>query len=187
MFFVSWSVSVFHGGFFGLLLSNKSIAKNIAREWRRGKHTYRRVAISPYAPSSPNNTPPVSMRHYTGNVRDKQADKCSPMSRRLVCDVLSGFPVKLCEDLAWLVTNHAARWGGRRVSWRRRTAVTAHQWMAVISPLGVLTGFPLGQDQVLDEDRMSVIDSTILSRPVRRQIFLTFVFSFVLVGFVCYS
>lgn len=60
-----------------------------------------------------------------------------------------GFPGKLCEGLAWLVT---IQWdGGRRVSWRRRTAVTANQYRAVVSRRA-LTGFSLGQDQVLNED-----------------------------------
>lgn len=30
---------------------------------------------------------PFPWRHYTGNVRDKQADRCSPMSTQLVCAV----------------------------------------------------------------------------------------------------
>lgn len=34
----------------------------------------------------PPTTPhPCPWRHYTGNVRDKRADSCSPVSRRLVC------------------------------------------------------------------------------------------------------
>lgn len=132
-------------------------------------------------------------------MRDKQADRCSPMSRRLVCVVSvsklkggGGFPGKLCEDLAWLVTmQQDGGGGGRGVSWRRRTAVTAHQWMAVVSrwpsdwfSSGSGSGF-------LDEDlnfSVSVINSTILSRPVSGDTFFSRLFSvFVLVGFLCFS
>lgn len=157
MFFVSWSVSVFMVVF--QPLSNRLSAENIAGEWGRGKHTYRRVAISPLCTILPQQHPALVHGDII-QVRDKQADGCSPMSRRLVCAVClgglagtlrsqGGFPGKL-EDLAWLVTMHQEE-GGRGVSWKRRTAVTAHQWMAVVSRWA-LTSFPLGQDQVLDED-----------------------------------
>lgn len=67
-------------------LSKRS--KNIASKRERGKHTYRRVAISPLCTILPQQHPhPCPWRHYTGNVTDKQADRCSPMSRRLVCGV----------------------------------------------------------------------------------------------------
>lgn len=55
----------------------------------------------------------------------------------------------LHEGLAWLVTMQ--RDGGGRVSRKRRTAATARQYGAGVSRWA-LTGFPLGQDQVLDED-----------------------------------
>lgn len=55
----------------------------------------------------------------------------------------------LHEGPAWLVTMQ--RDGGGRVSWKRRTAAAAHQYRAGVSRWAP-TGFPLGQDQVLDED-----------------------------------
>lgn len=46
-----------------------------------------------------------------------------------------GFLGNSAKDLAWLVTMQQD--GGRRISWRRRTAVTAHHVDGGRVPLGV--------------------------------------------------
>lgn len=88
------------------------------------------------------------------------------MSRQLVCGVRleasQGLDVLRAQGGGWVsletlggpgmaVAMH--RDGGRRVSWRRRTAVISHQWMAVVSRWAFdWFSRPLGRDQVLDED-----------------------------------
>lgn len=69
--------------------------------------------------------------------------------------------------------------GGKSIGWSRRTAITAHQYRAVMSHW-VLTGFPLGQDQ-----HPSSTPPFSLNRSEDK--FALVVFSFVSVGFGCYS
>lgn len=100
-------------------LSNRLNAENIAREWGKRKSYIQKCCYIPPMRHPPPITPhQCPWRHYTGKARDKQADRCSPMSRWLVCGVCleaswdatlraqggGGFPGKLCKDLAWLVT-----------------------------------------------------------------------------------
>lgn len=115
----------------------------------------------------PPTTPrPCPWRHYTGNVRDKRADSCSPVGRRLVCGACleasqgrSELKVEFVGFLGntwrtwhgWWPCNKMAGWG-RRVSWRRRTAVTAHQWMVFISCWVFWLVFLWVRIRFLDED-----------------------------------
>lgn len=161
VFVVSWSVGVFTVDF--QPLSQQVECEEYSK--RVGEEENTHTDESPYPPLCtvlPQQHPrPCPRRRYTGDARDKRADGCGPMvdgwsatsvwRRDLRGQGGRGFPGKLCEDLAWLVTMQRDGGGGRR-SWRRRTAVPAHRWMAVVSRW-VLTGFPLGQgDQVLVED-----------------------------------
>lgn len=77
------------------------------------------------------------------------------MSRRLVCVVSvsklkggGGFPGKLCEDLAWLVTMQQDGGGGEEgsVGGGEQPLQLTSGWR--LYPAGRLTGFPPGQDQV---------------------------------------
>lgn len=73
MFVVSWSVSVFIVDF--QPLSNRSNAKNRARQ-RKRKTYIQRVSLYPTVHHSPPTTPHhCPWRHYTGNGRHKQADR----------------------------------------------------------------------------------------------------------------
>lgn len=113
-------------------------------------HTYRRFAVSCYVASFP-----VSiLAHFHWDTRvlwDNQADRCSPTAS------LRGvwWHQRGCSDLKvemgfrgpGMAGDHAVERGGRiSIGWSRRTAITAHQYRAVMSHW-VLTGFPLGQDQ----------------------------------------
>lgn len=125
MFFVSWSVSVFMVDFQSL--SNRSNVKNIARVGKRKTHIQKSCYIPPIHHPPPTTPHPCPWRRYTGNVRDKQADRCSPLRRRLVCGVyleasqgLDVPPISRWRWVSWkslrgpcMAGDHAARWGKR--------------------------------------------------------------------------
>lgn len=109
----------FDGGFFWPL-SKRSNAKNIAREWE-GENIHTEELLYPPMHHPPPKTPhPCPWRHYTGNVRDKQADGCSPMRRQLVCGVCLEASRRRSErkvEVGFSLRGpgmagcHAARWG----------------------------------------------------------------------------
>ncbi len=86
--------------------------------------------------------------------------------------------------------DHATRWG-KTGQLEEENSRYSSPVDGGLYPAGRWTGFPPGQDQVFGRGpeffRGPTIGSAILFRPVRRQIFLTFVFSFVLVGCVHFS
>lgn len=126
MFFVSWSVSVFFFSWWIFQpLSNRSNAKNIAREKREEENIHTEELL--YLPiHHPPQQKPILVHGDIIQVRERQtADRCSPMGRWLVCsvcleasrglDVLraqggGGFPWKLIQRTRH-GCGHAARCG----------------------------------------------------------------------------
>lgn len=84
---VSWSVNVFFFLFMEYF-SHRSRAEISKKKGNSKTYTYRRVAVTPFAPYSlPKNIPPMSMETLYRYVQDTQADRCSPVRGGLVCSV----------------------------------------------------------------------------------------------------
>lgn len=145
------------------------------RSNRVGKiHTYRSFSVPHYAASFPGSIPPISTETHGNCETVRQTD----VVQQRVCEL----KVEMGFRGAAMAGDHAAGRVGRGEStgWSRRTAVTAHQYRAVMSHW-VPTGFPLGWDQY-----PSSTPPFSLNRSEDKS-FALVVFSFVSVGFGWYS
>lgn len=122
------------------------------------------------------------------------------MSRRLVCgvcpeasqglDVLraqggGGFPRETLQGPG-MAGDHATRRGKKGQLEEENSRLQLTKWMAVVSRWAS-TGFPLGQDRVLDEDLCPSSPPPFCLGQSGDKFFSLLFFSFVLVAFVCYS
>lgn len=166
------------------------------------RKTYTREFLYPTMHHPPLTTPhPGPWRHQTGNVTDKQADFCSPTRRRLLC-LSGGIPETLCAPSSrwrWDSTDSCedptcltmVQWnGGGKVSQKHvEQLITAHQSRILLDTRLVFQASRLGSDfwmgTLISKDILHRVPTT--HRPVRRAIFLTFVFLLLWWHFVGYT